>query len=190
VSGIKNKKVQHSPQGAPHLGGHNWRTHIDTSVLDYFKKQGAKSFLDIGCGLGGMVIEAINRDYDAIGIDGDFRLERSNPEHFILQDFTKGPAEINRNFDLGWSCEFVEHVEQKYLDNFMKAFALCNTVVMTYAPVGKEGHHHVNCNTQEYWIDMFKDYGFTYNDKLTQTIRSNSNMRKGFVRNYGLCFDK
>ena len=78
MSGIRNKRVQHSPKGAPHLGGHNWRTHIDTFVLDHYKVKGCSSFLDIGCGVGGMVYNALDRDYDAYGIDGDFRLEREN----------------------------------------------------------------------------------------------------------------
>ena len=191
MSGIRNKRVQHSPKGAPHLGGHNWRTHIDTFVLDHYKVKGCSSFLDIGCGVGGMVYNALDRDYDAYGIDGDFRLEREKPDSFILQDFTKGPATIDKEyFDLGWSCEFVEHVEQKYVDNFMQAFALCKNVVVTYAPVGKEGHHHVNCNTQQYWIDMFADYGLHYNAEQTKFIRANSNMKQNFLREYGLCFDR
>ena len=121
MSGIRNKRIQHSPEGAPHLGGHNWRTHTDTFVLDHYKVKGAKSFLDIGCGVGGMVYKALDQGYDAYGIDGDFRLERDKPDNFILQDFTKGPAKCSKkSFDLVWSCEFVEHVEQKYVDNFMK----------------------------------------------------------------------
>jgi len=191
MSGIRNKRIQHSPEGAPHLGGHNWRTHTDTFVLDHYKVKGCRSFLDIGCGVGGMVYNALDRDYDAYGIDGDFRLEREKPDSFILQDFTKGPATIDRkSFDLGWSCEFVEHVEQQYVDNYMQAFALCKSVVMTYAPVGKLGHHHVNCNTEDYWIDMFADYGLHYNAEQTKFIRANSNMKQNFLRDYGLCFDR
>ncbi len=72
----------------------------------------------------------------------------------------------------------------------MQAFALCKNVVVTYAPVGKEGHHHVNCNTQQYWIDMFADYGLHYNAEQTKFIRANSNMKQNFLREYGLCFDR
>ena len=72
----------------------------------------------------------------------------------------------------------------------MQAFALCKNVVMTYAPIGKAGHHHVNCNTEEYWIDMFADYGLKYNPEQTKFIKANSNMKQTFLREYGLCFDR
>ena len=47
-----------------------------------------------------------------------------------------------------------------------------------------------NCNTQQYWIDMFADYGLHYNAEQTKFIRANSNMKQNFLREYGLCFDR
>ena len=39
---------------------------------------------------------------------------------FISHDYTKGFIDIQETFDLGWSCEFVEHVEEKYRENLIQ----------------------------------------------------------------------
>ena len=113
-----------------HLGGHQNKTHLDNGALDWLIKQcNAKSFLDIGCGPGGMVYEVIRLGLDARGVDGDFVTTRKKPELFEIHDFTKGKLEhINMNFDLIWCCEFIEHVEKQYEDNWIN--------LMLYFPLG------------------------------------------------------
>lgn len=172
-----------------HLGGHMGITHIDQGILEYFKAQGCQSYLDIGCGPGGMLDTAYNLGYYVQGVDGDNTVKRNLPNNVLIHDFTTGPITMPATYDLVWSCEFVEHVEEKFLDNFMKVFQSGKVVCMTYAPPGKKGHHHVNCNTKDYWIDVFKKYGFTFNESLTNTVRINSTMEREFFREYGLVFE-
>ena len=187
-----------------HLGGHGNKTHLDEGAINYMKRMfNIKSMLDIGCGPGGMIELARSKKIDAYGIDGDFSIERLGLEKYVtLHDYTKGASSFNKQVDLVWSCEFVEHVEEEYLPNFMKDFQLGKFVIMTFAPVGKAGHHHVNCNTQEYWIDKFKQYGFLYDANMTRQIKEVSTMGrkkkiketgevkfwKDFVKQNGLCF--
>ena len=172
-----------------HLGGHMNITHIDQGILKYFKSKDASSYLDIGCGPGGMLDEAYKLGYLVQGIDGDNTVKRNLPDNVVIHDFTTGTYNFDTTYDLVWSCEFVEHVEERYIDNFMKVFQQGKTVCMTYAPIGKKGHHHVNCNTKEYWIEVFQRYGFTFNQKLTNEVRSNSTMKREFFRKYGLVFE-
>lgn len=173
-----------------HLGGHCGITHIDKNILEYFKKAGATSYLDIGCGPGGMLDEALSLGYDVQGVDGDFKVGRKNPNKVCIHDYTNGPLTFDKSFDLVWSCEFVEHVEEKYLDNFMQTFSSGKTVCMTFAPPNTPGHHHVNCNTEEYWIAIFEKYGFTFNQRLTKELRKKSSMKRKFFKKYGLVFKK
>ena len=182
-------KKQQAPKHDPHLGGHNFVSHIDEALLLYFKNNlNCNSMIDIGCGLGGMVYKAKELGYYSKGIDGDYRLERTDPELFILHDFTKGTCNINGTFDLGYSCEFVEHVEEAYVDNFLDIFKKCKYITMTFAPPGTKGHHHVNCQTSNYWIDKLKEVNLLYDEKLTNIIRSTSSMERNFIRSTGLCF--
>jgi len=185
-----------------HLGGHKNRTHLDEGSLSHMQRMmNVKSMIDIGCGPGGMVKLANEMGIKAQGIDGDWSVDRTgvNKDWITIHDYEKGPSQLgDKKFDLAWSCEFVEHVYEKYIPNFMPDFQRANFVIMTFAPVGKAGHHHVNCNTQEYWIDVFNQYGFGYDPNMTRHIREATTMnikgkaapRKAFVKNNGLCFVK
>ena len=176
-----------------HLGGHNGITHTDEGVLRWvISTLKINSMLDIGCGPGGMVQLADWHGLDAHGIDGDYTLERYDAEKFTIHDFTKGPAPINKQYDLGWSCEFVEHVYEQYIPNYAQAMQQCKHLIMTYSPVGHTGHHHVNCNTQEYWIEQLNKYGFVLDSTLTNQMRQASTMGKKrkhqFINQTGLLF--
>ena len=128
------------------------------------------------------------------GVDGDFLLERKHPERFLLHDFTTGPVPLDRDYDWAYSCEFLEHVEERYIMNFMPAFQKCRHVTVTHATPGMKGHHHVNLQEDQYWIDLFSKWGFRYDAEETKNIRSISTMNldlkphQRFFKNTGLFF--
>ena len=161
-----------------HLGGHNGLTHLDEGSLSYFKSLGHKTLLDIGCGPGGMVQLAEQMGFDSFGIDGDYTLDRYNDSKFLIHDFTNGPAPLERKFDIGWCVEFVEHVYEEYIPNYVQAMQQCKNLVMTHAVVGQTGYHHVNCQDPPYWIDTMKKYGFTLDKDKTNIIRKVTTMGK------------
>ena len=187
-----------------HLGGHKNKTHLDEGSLKFMQRMfNIKTMLDIGCGPGGMVRLARELGIESYGIDGDYTLPREDISQFItIHDYTLGPSSFDKNIDLVWSCEFVEHVYEEHLPNFMADFQRANFVIMTYAPVGKAGHHHVNCNTEKYWKDVFKEYGFQFDANMTRQIKEVTTMGrfkrnketgetklwKSFVKDHGLCF--
>lgn len=144
-----------------HLGGHYNFTAMVQSTFDFIhQKYDIKSVIDIGCGPAGMVEYMISKNVDAIGVDGDFTLPKK--DHVIVHDYTVGPLQLDRKFDLAYSTEFLEHVEEKYIPNFLPTFQKAKYVFCSAAPKGQGGHHHVNENSKEYWIDIFDQYGFTY----------------------------
>jgi len=176
-----------------HLGGHNGITHLDHGGLDWLIKTFTpRTFLDIGCGPGGMVQLAEQQGLTALGIDGDHTLKRHNVDSFVIHDFTLGPVVSQQKFDIGWSCEFVEHVHEEYIPNFAQAFRQCKILMLTYAPPGHTGHHHVNLQPEEYWVDTLCKYGLIYNSGLTRDLRKQSTMgnkkKHQFVKNRGLIF--
>ena len=94
-----------------HLGGHLNKTHTDRGAFLYIKNEfNIESMLDVGCGTGGMLEIAELRGVEAIGIDGDYTLDFGDL-NVIVHDFTIGPAPLDREFDLCWSVEFLEHVD-------------------------------------------------------------------------------
>lgn len=172
-----------------HLGGHQNVTNVDTQILPYLvSKYGIKTMVDIGCGPGGMksIAEVLNISWT--GVDGDFTLK--NKEKIIIHDFSVAKLNLNRHFDLAWSSEFLEHVDEKYVDNYMPLFASARIVVATAALPGTPGHHHVNCRDLNYWIKVFDRYDMTYDEQETKHLKKISNMRKDFFRRHGFCFKK
>jgi len=174
-----------------HLGGHLNITHTDHGALNYIKnKFNINSMLDIGCGPGGQMQLAKQLGIESsIGIDGFPGPKRCEEVEITIHDFTLGPYEHgDSQYDLAWSCEFVEHVYEKYIPNFMNSFKKCKYVIMTYAPPGKGGHHHVNCREEKYWIEVFQNNNFVFDQKITNNLRKESSMKNNFIRNHGLFF--
>jgi len=170
-----------------HLGGSEGETHIDEGALKFIiSATGAKSMLDVGCGPGGMVHYARTQGMLAWGVDGDSLLKRTVPVH--IHDFTTGPVALKRTFDLCWCVEFVEHVEEKYMDNYIQAFQACKFLMMTHAYPGQGGHHHVNEQDTPYWMEKLTQAGFIFEREMTAHIRHASTMKQRYVRQHGLFF--
>lgn len=76
--------------------------------------EAASSILDVGCGLGTAVAEALKDGYDAYGIDLPdmapyWRENGNDPHNFFSCTATRMPLRTNR-FDLVWSFGVVEHI--------------------------------------------------------------------------------
>lgn len=174
----------------PHLGGHNNKTHVDEGVLKYFYDvHNCRSLIDVGCGPGGQMEAAQRIGYTAIiGIDGDPNLVGIPT---FIHDYTTGPLKLMYNYDLAWSCEFVEHVEERYIPNFMATFDAAKWVAMTYHPKSNtENPHHFNEQNEDYWLNTFKCFGWNYDDEITQKARRVSKQHKPFFAKRGLVFKK
>lgn len=174
-----------------HLGGHYNISNLDTGLFDYLKtKYSIKSMLEIGCGLGHQTEYALTSNVYAIGIDGDYTVERKNTDSYVICDLTQEVPKLDKKFDLVWSVEFVEHLHEKFVPNFMKLFQQGQYAVITHAFPGQKGHHHVNCQQSIYWIDVFYDYGFDYDSEETRKMKQYSTMNFPWMKESGLFFKK
>jgi len=165
---------------------HKNRTNLDNSILKYLTKiLTIKSLIDVGCGPGWQVTEAHKLGIEAIGIDGDSTLKMYDDKHFFLHDYTTGSFPV-KDYDLGWSVEFLEHVYEKYIPNIFSTLRSCKVVCCSHAVPGQKGRHHVNCQTTEYWVDVFHHYGFTYDAIISSEIKKLADSR--WLKNTGLFF--
>ena len=137
------------------------------------KKFNIKTVLDVGCGMGHAIGEFNKHCDEVVGVDGSkYVVENSLfTDQIFYHDFSVGTLETEDRYDLCWSCEFVEHVDEEYRDNFLEVFAYAKHLAITYAEPGQPGHHHVNCQPKEYWIEHLKRYGFEYDEEVTQELR-------------------
>lgn len=161
-----------------------------TEVWDWMIENGIKSVLDVGCGQGHSTKYFLDKGIIALGIEGGKNAIATSPvkEHIINHDYTKLSYTTSIEYDAVWCCEFVEHVEEKFLDNFLATFMCAKKVFMTHAVPNQEGYHHVNCKKSEYWIDKLNSIGFEYNEEVSMFLRSLTN--KMHVKNTLLYFFK
>lgn len=192
VLGAKILDGQHFvDQSKAHLGGYIKGGDAATYYPDLWKwmvnKLGIKKVVDVGCGEGHAL--KFFRDElgcDVMGIDGLPQEDEDTSVH----DFTDGPCHAPE-CDLIWCCEFVEHVEERFMLNFLTTFRYGKYVALTHAEPGQSGHHHVNCKHPQYWIGAMAAIGFKFDDILTKCARiaasSNANVFNHFKRS-GLVF--
>ena len=172
-----------------HLSGHGFKTWVDKGALNKILEIiEVNSFIDIGCGPGGMVHHAKKIGLDTIGIDGDTSIKRTDENLFVIHDYCLGPYLPEKIFDLGWSVEFLEHVDEKFQKNYFETFKKCKYILITHAPENSKGYNHVNLKNSDYWINVFEKYDFKYERNFTKTIRNASTIEKNFIREYGLFF--
>lgn len=128
------------------------------SVWDYLVNRfGVESVLDLGSGIGYAAAYFHRAGLKVLAVEG----LKSNCDSAIfptiLGDITQAP--IVCRVDLVHCQEVVEHIEEKYLDNLLKSLCCGKYVVMTNALPGQGGHHHVNEQPTEYWIEKLAAYG-------------------------------
>jgi len=135
-------------------------------------KYALKSVLDIGCGFGYALKWFAEQGCQILGVEGWHEaVERSQVPSVIEHDFQDGIPEISQSFDLVWSAEFLEHVEEQYLPNIMPVFQKATYSCITHGEPGQPGYHHVNCQSDGYWIDKFAEYGMILNEQETALLR-------------------
>jgi SAM-dependent methyltransferase len=139
-------------------------------LIDQFEIQ---KILDVGCGMGYFIQHVKPQVEKVVGLDGSQYVLENSPykENIIFHDFTSGEYLPEENFDLGWTCEFVEHVAEEYVSNYMVALQKCKYVAATYARPGQGGYNHVNEKPLEYWIEIFADYDLEYDEEQTEKLK-------------------
>lgn len=151
-------------------------------------------FWDVGCAEGHAIKHMLERGCDAWGIDGcSDALETAvvPQDRIIIHDYSNSVLSTELDVpcpNIVYSCEFVEHVERKYMENFLKTFDLARVVCFTHAFEGQPGHHHVNCQSPKFWITVMEKRGFHWDEEASMNSRGVSG-RSHWERS-GLIFTK
>jgi 2-polyprenyl-3-methyl-5-hydroxy-6-metoxy-1,4-benzoquinol methylase len=143
------------------------------------------SVLDLGAGPCGHANAMAGTEREVVAVDGSVHAESfAGPGvTFRLADLTK-PLNLGRCFDLVLCLEVAEHLPES------AAEILCanmhrhtgDSLVLTAAPPGQEGRHHINLKPKAYWIDLLIRLGLLYD--LETTRRWQGNWRQREVKAY------
>lgn len=163
----------------PHLGGcylecNDGNTYMPDVWRYLADKYQIKTMADIGAGAGWNTQWWHENGFHALAIEGwpdAISKMRIPPERVIVHDYTLGPLLIERT-DLAWSSEFVEHVEERFIPNWMATVKCCRYFCMTFAVPGQTGFHHVCEKPFEFWEGVMTWNHFAHLPEETAYLRS------------------
>jgi hypothetical protein len=158
---------------ASHVGGNILEgdpyTH-SPSVWDYLiKRFGISSVLDLGSGMGYASHFFSSRGLKVLAVDGLVENCTKGIYPTVQVDLTK--SKVITRVDLVHCQEVVEYIEEEYLDNLLSSLTCGRIIVMTHALPGQPGHHHVNCQPPEYWIQHLSKYNCQVLVEDTRRVR-------------------
>jgi hypothetical protein len=150
----------------------NWRAEIICkAITDVFDPS---SVVDVGCGIGEYVHYFNNNlGIRAYGIEGS---EACRP-YLVSSKVLILDMSIKQNVrlysDLAVCFEVLEHIEAEYSNVFVENLTkLSDRILVSAAPPGAGGHHHVNCQDKEYWYKKFMQFDYGYDETLTCMMKA------------------
>jgi hypothetical protein len=146
---------------SPHLGGSvrggDPFTHAP-SVWDYcIARFGLTSVMDLGSGAGTAALYFHRRGIQVLAVDGLRQSVQASLHPAMQHDLTRGP--VVTKVDMVHCQEVVEHIDAHYLPHLLDSLSTGRIILMSHAVPGQTGHHHVNCQPSEYWVDQLGRHG-------------------------------
>lgn len=130
--------------------------------------------VDVGCGPGMMIGRLMDLGCQVRGFEGSIHgiqyADERLREYILHEDITKLETLRNYHADVVICTEVAEHLDAVNARGLVALLASARCpIVFTAAPPGQDGHHHVNCQPQEYWVDLFLEHGVLLD--IEQTVR-------------------
>lgn len=125
---------------------------------------GARSVVDVGCGIGTWLRAFERAGIDQIvGVDGEY-VNREQllvaPERFVAHDLTRPlrmPGALPESFDLATCMEVGEHLDASDAATLVRTLTSLAPVVLFSAAIPHQGGtHHVNEQWPGYWAALFE----------------------------------
>jgi hypothetical protein len=125
--------------------------------------------MDVGAGMGFAADYFHKAGLKVLAVDG--MLENCTHAIYPTLQADLTQSKVLAKVDLVHCQEVVEHIEEAHLDNLLSTLTCGRIIVMTNALPGQGGHHHVNEQPTEYWIEHLRRYHCEVLVEDTQRIR-------------------
>jgi SAM-dependent methyltransferase len=140
------------------------------------KSLNINSVIDLGCATGHWVNALEKTGIEVVGIEGGDNAKTMlvcNPNKVIFADLRE-PLKLNGKFDMVISIEVAEHIEHKFVDEYLDNMMRFNPklIMMTAAIPGQGGEFHVNEQESDYWDKLFLSRGFNRVREVEKLIAS------------------
>lgn len=165
--------------------GHIHSQNLSKDLLSIIDKD--KVIIDFGCGNGDYLMDFKHNGYDVIGVDG---IKNVDLDFIQIED-------LSTKLDLGvvgnvMSLEVGEHIpkhfEHIFIDNITRHCD--NLLILSWAIIGQIGIGHINCQNNDYIIELVEKNGFVFREDITTKLRSNIEDHCDYFRNTLMIFKK
>lgn len=131
-----------------------------------------ESVADLGCGCGIYSHLFRQKGVKVVAIDGARPPEEhSYPVGILQRDLTLPLKNEWGKFDLALCLEVAEHIPEEHSEVFLKnLMGFSDRLLISAAPPGQGGHHHVNEQPRRYWAARMAKLGYAYNRKVSGFI--------------------
>lgn len=136
-------------------------------------KYSPDNVLELGCGTGTLLYPYRERGINVHGVDlSETARETSelSDSEFEIHDLTQ-PYSPDRVYDIVLCVEVLEHIPEDAAETVVESICTAGDVaVVTAAPPGQGGTHHVNEQPDEYWIEKFTQHGMEHKKQKSTQI--------------------
>ncbi|OGR44578.1 MAG: hypothetical protein A2X35_00515 [Elusimicrobia bacterium GWA2_61_42] len=142
---------------------------VAAAINEVFKPA---SVADLGCGCGVYSHLFREKGVKVLAIDGAAPpQEHRFPVEIVDRDLTAPLENTWGNFDLALCLEVAEHIPEELTAAFLKNLTkFSDRLIMSAAPPGQGGHHHVNERPRRYWAQELAALGFAYDRRASGRI--------------------
>ena len=151
---------------------HQFDEQLSHAIANLFKFNDINNVIDIGCGLGyyKQVIESYGITCD--GFDGNPNTPELTNNKCQVLDVSEN-IENQQQYDGLLCLEVGEHIPKEKEQVFIKNLAYYSPtlLVLSWALPNQGGDGHVNEQTNQYIINKFMEYGYTFQTELTEALR-------------------
>jgi len=116
------------------------------------------SVIDLGCGPGVYLIPFMDAGAEVLGVDACPASGADLPEGAFVRWDLRYPYCPPHRFDLALFCEVGEHLERHWSERLVDTCFDCSDVLLvTWAVPGQGGHRHVNEQSYEWVLSIFRE---------------------------------
>jgi len=145
-----------------------------------FEKFAPGRVIDLGCGCGVYSHFFCQKNVALVAVDG----VRPPREHAFeipveIRDLSVPFENVWGAFDLALCLDVGEHIYEEDCDAFLSNVTnFSDRLLMSCAPPGQGGHHHVNEQPKRYWIERLRRHGFCYDRRRTGELCETFKIRR------------